>query len=154
MNDTPVEIKPLTEVEGRSLTDMFETDPAAEETGRWFDKFMGEQSDLDIKLRGFSSHAAVAVTRRMQALYSRLMTPDGSYPIDIQIKIICQQLAEGIIVDWRGKDWRMDNAALVYSPANALAVVTRFKPIRARIMTLSGNFDSFRVLEQEAVIKN
>lgn len=154
MTDAPVETKPLTEAAGRTLTDMFETDPAAEETGRWFDKFMGEHADLDVKLRGFSSHAAVAVNRRMSALYSRLMQPDGSYPIDIQVKIICQQLAESIIVDWRGNDWRMDGAALTFSQENALAVVTRFKPIRARIMTLAGNFDSFRVLEQAAIIKN
>lgn len=156
MSDNPDEIKPLTTLEGRSLTDMFEMDPAAEEGGRWFNKFMGEHADLDVKIRSFGSTASVAVARRMQALYSRLMQADGSYPVDIQVKITCQQMAEAVIVDWRGNDWRLDNNSphLTFSQENALIVLTRFKPIRNRIAILANNYDAFRTMDQEATTKN
>jgi hypothetical protein len=157
MSDNPAdEVKPLTEMGGHSLTDMFETDPAAEESGRWFNKFMGEHVDLDVKIRSFGSAASVAVARRMQALYSRLMSADGSYPVDVQVKITCQQMAEAVIVDWRGKDWRMDSKSepMVFSQENALIVLTRFKPIRNRIAVLANNYDAFRTMDEEATTKN
>lgn len=159
MTDTlPEAVAPVVAEEpidlGLSVFDVYETDSAAEETGRWFD-LLGEKGKGEIKLRGFASKPSLAARRRLEATFRRHMGADGSYPIEIMHEMTTRQLAEGIIVDWRGPAWRgKDGVAMPYSPASALDLMTRVPHLRMKIASLAGDLDTFRFKDQEAVTKN
>lgn len=138
-----------------SVFDMFETDTAAEEEGRWFNDYFGDRAKGDIKLRGFTSKQSITVRRRLEALYRRHMKPDGSYPQDVSQKMANQQLAEAIIVDWRGPAFRdKDGVALPYSMASALSLLERMPHFRNRVVASAGDLDGFRVAAQADTEKN
>lgn len=139
---------------GLSIYDMFETDTSAEETGRWFDIF-GERADGWIQLRALSSKLSLSVHRRLAAQFRRQMGADGNYPIDVQMTMLTRQLAEGVIMDWKGKAWRdKSGAPLAYSPANALTVMTDMPHIRTKVVNLAADLDSFRHADKAAAVGN
>lgn len=137
-----------------SVFDVFETDSSAEESGRWFDLF-GDRGDGEIRLRGFTSKASMNTRKRLEAVFRRQQSADGSYSTEVMNVIICQQLADAIIVDWRGKAWReKDGTPLPFSKENALRLVTLSTYLRNRVAALAGDMDSFRYAAQEEITKN
>lgn len=133
--------------------DVFETDRNAEEEGKWFDVF-GDRGDGEIKLRGFASKASINCRRRLEAKYRRNMKTDGNYPQEITQRMIEEQLAEAIIMDWRGKSWKTKEGPLKFSPDAALMILKRAPHLRNKISVLAGDMDAFRTADQEAAIKN
>lgn len=142
-------------VESPSIFDLYETDSTAEEEGRWILNYFGDRAQGDIKLRGFSSKASIACRRRLDTLFRRHARADGTYPMDIANQMANEQLAQAIIVDWRGPAFR-DKAgkAIPFSPAAALEILKKMPHLRNRIAGSAGEMDNFRVAEQAAAEKN
>lgn len=154
MNDTPDTPVDAEADLGLSIYDMFETDTAAEEDGRWFDIF-GERADGWVQLRALSSKVSLSVSRRLSAQFRRQMGADGNYPMDVQLIMLTRQMAEGVIMNWRGTAWRDKNGApLPYSPANALMVMTDMPHIRTKVVNLAADLDSFRHADKAAAVGN
>lgn len=140
--------------EDMCVFDIFETDTSAEEDGRWFDIF-GDKSKGEIKIRSFGSKASLNVRRRLEARYRRQMKGDGTYPVEVMQKIVEEQIAHSIVVDWRGPAWRnRDGSPLPFSPATVLALVQKAPHLRNKIASLAGDMDAFRAADQEAIVKN
>jgi hypothetical protein len=136
-----------------SVFDIFETDTAAEEEGKWFDIF-GDKSKGEIKLRGFACLKSINVRRRLETKYRRLARGDGSYPDDVQKKMMDEQIAEAIIVDWRGPAWRTKEGPIAYSKESALSIIQKATHLRNRVAQIAGDLDRFRHAEQVDAVKN
>lgn len=144
---------PAVEDDTPSVFDIFETDRSAEEDGKWFDIF-GDRGDGEIKIRGFSSKTSVNCRRRLEAKYRKHMKADGSYATDVTQAMIEEQLAEAIIVDWRGRSWKTAEGPLKFSSDAALLILKRAPHLRNKISVLAGDLDAFRTADQDAAIKN
>lgn len=153
----PVAADPLLPAEAgdMSVFDIFETDTSDEENGRWFNNYFGDRAQGDIKLRAFSSKASVAVRRRLEVHYRRHMQADGSYPQDVAQKMVTEQLAQAIVVDWRGKAFRSkDGQAIPFSVDAVRQLMERMPHFRNRIVSSAAEMDNYRTAAQDTIAKN
>jgi len=136
------------------IYDLFETDAAAEEDGRWFENFFGQGIDGAVKLRGLLCNAAVQARQRLDTRYSKYMK-NGVYPREIQEKMHAELLAEAVLVDWRGTVFRdRGGKPIEYSKAAAKVLLSSMKHFRSRITLAANNIDAFRVEATEDAVKN
>ena len=143
MTDEPA--KPL------SIFDICETDTEAEENGRWFTDIFGDGTNVDVKLRRLSSKVSVNARRRIALPFQR-HAKRGELPDNINVKILCRQLAEAVIVDWRGVADK--DGAIEYSADVADMLLTKLPNFRGQILALSMSMDAFRVEDRGDAEKN
>jgi hypothetical protein len=150
MSDTTETVESSTEV--LSIFDLCETDAAAEEEGRWFRDIFNDGSNIDVKLRRLTSRSSMQARRRLEKGYRRHMK-NGVYPDDIAVKILVEQIAEAVLVDWKGI-YDRDKKPMEYSKENALALLTKLPVFRDGVIQMASNLDNFRIEEKEATSKN
>lgn len=144
---------PLQEI--TSIFDLFATDRVSEEDGKWFINYFGEKAEGDIKLRGFSSKASLTVRRRLEAQFRHLLRADGTFPVDVIHKLITTQIAESIVVDWRGPIFKYrDGTDLKCTPETVLKLLTESPRLRDRIAGTAGDMDQFRAAITADAVKN
>jgi hypothetical protein len=150
LEDDILPLNPIT-----SIFDLFHTDRVAEEDGKWFANYFGDKAEGDIRLRGFSSKASMTVRRRLEAQYRHLLRADGQFPIEVIHKIMTAQIAEAIVVDWRGPIFTdRQGTALKCTPDVVLKLLTESPRLRDKIANTAGDMDAFRASNEGAAIKN
>lgn len=140
-----------------SIFDICETDTSAEEDGRWFTDIFGDGTNIDVKLRRLMSSASQTVRRRLDR-GNRKYIKNGVYADDnVAMKVLIEQVAEAVLVGWRGikvRDESGDLVDLAYSKDNAVMLLTKLRHFRETVVIMSQNLDNFRVEERKEVVKN
>lgn len=143
--------------DGVSIFDICETDVNAEEEGRWFTDIFDDGTNIDVKLRRLMSTASVNVRRRLDKGYRKYMKNGVYTDTDIAIRVMNEQIAEAVLIDWRGIKVRDAEGKLVdlpYSKENAMMLLTKLRHFRDSIIMMSQNLDNFRVEDREDTGKN
>lgn len=135
-----------------SIFDICETDAKAEEDGRWFRDIFNDGSNIDVKLRRLTSRASMRARRNLDKGYRKHMK-NGVLPDDLAVKVLIEQLAEAILIDWSGINDR-DLKPIPYSKENAIALLTKLTVFREGVIRMADNLDNFRVEDQETTTKN
>lgn len=141
--DTPEE-KPL------DIFALLSTDEVAEEEGKWFKPFGPKGGDSEIKLRRQTSKFAVQARIKIDQKYAKWANKDGTYPEHIGLKVVCEHIASGLLVDWRGDAFK----GIAFTPDTVLDMVQRLKELRIIILTLTGEMDNFRTETRADTEKN
>lgn len=155
-NDAPEVEEPLTADETPlkplSIFELCETDSDATENGKWFDDMFQPDSGVSVKLRRFSSKKSVNYRARLLLKYKRQGNRKGEFPPEIEERMLIEQMAECIIVDWKGI---LDNEGkeIAYSKEKAL-VLCKMLDFRAPLIQLAVDMDSFRAEERKELEKN
>lgn len=143
------------EIEERKLSifDICETDTVAEENGRWFNDVFEDTSGIDVKLRRMTSKASMEARRRLDKQYRGKMNKKGEYDMDFGMKVLVEQMAEGVIVDWRGI-YDRDGKEIKFSKEKAIELMTKLPTFRDTILINAQELDNFRIEEREDAEKN
>lgn len=125
-----------------SIFDLIETDDNAIENGKWFSDVFKPEDGIKIKLRSLRSQASIKFRAALQAKY-RKYEKKGVFPDNINERMLIEQLAGVIIVDWSGINDR-DGQPIAYSKEAALDLATKLRVFRDNIVMLSMTIDNFQ----------
>lgn len=126
--------------------DRYKTDKSLEEQGVWV--ALGD--GIEIKVARMSSERSQAVRRRLEKPYAKIR---NNLPEDIVEKLIIQQLAEAVLLDWKGVDGE-DGKPLECSIPNKVKVLTEYKDFTNDVITCSAEKETFKAQATEEVAKN
>ncbi len=131
-----------------SIYDIFATSQTAGESGKWFEF----SPTISFKLRRLKSKFSRRARERLEQPYKRMMK-NGELPQDLQEELVDKQIAEAIIVDWKGiTDTK--GQPMPYSKEAAMKLIKALPDLRDEIAGLSMRMDSFRDEETEEIVKN
>lgn len=133
-----------------SIFDLIETDDDAIESGKWFDDVFKPEDGIRIRIRSFMSQASIKFRQGLQTKY-RKYEKKGQFPDNINERMLIEQLAGVIIVDWSGIKDR-DGTEIAYSPEAALALCTKLRLFRDTVTRLAMNSDNYQPETDDAVI--
>lgn len=134
-----------------SIFEQYETDPDAEENGKWFRNI---RPGVSVKLRRATSRFAMETRRKVIARFRKLAR-NGEFSPEVQNQILVHTMAEGIIVDWEGAAFRNpDGTPLPYSKKNAVALLGKVKALRDELTGISVDMDNYRLEAREALAGN
>jgi len=142
-----------------SIFDICETDTAAEEEGRWFLNIYGDKTNIDVKLRRMTSKRSLEARRRLDKGYKKHIK-NGVCPDHVLEKILIEQLAEAVLVDWKGikvpetVDGKRVAVELPYSKEAAKMLLEKLPNFRLAIIMMSQDIDNFRIEDREDTVKN
>lgn len=144
-------IETIDELPPLSIFDLCETDESALENGKWFDDVFKPGDGIRIRIRSFRSQASIKFRQGLQTKY-RKYEKKGVFPDNINERMLIEQLAGVIIVDWSGIKDR-DGAEIPYSAEAALSLCTKLRLFRETITTYAMNVDNYQtdVVVDEAV---
>lgn len=139
------------------IESFFATDADAEENGRWFD--IGPKAK--IKLRSFSSAKSKEVRRKLERPYAAILRTGKNLSDEINEGIAIKQMAEAIIVDWRGLTTTVTDAEgnvsqvdNPYSQGACLELLNASSKFRDFIAQVVINDDSFKPEDRDDGVKN
>jgi hypothetical protein len=129
------------------LKKQFETDQKAEERGVWRD--VGEGARLKIARKGNPRYRRVfrEKTRGMEQQMRLSVIPD-----DVADQIICEAMAEAILLDWDGIDDAGES--IEYSRGAALKFLLKYPDFRDLVDGLSEQIDAYRTDNLASTEKN
>lgn len=145
--ETEDEVRPL------SIFDICETDTDAEENGRWFNDIFENETGIDIKLRRMTSKKSIQARRRLDRVYKGKMNKKGEYDEETGLNILVEQMAEGVLADWRGV-YDRDGTAIPYSKEKALELMRKLPALRDACLIAAQDIDNFRIQDAEDAEKN
>lgn len=126
----------------------YATDEAAEQDGKWFDL----STTTKIKLRSYTSQKSRDVRRHLDKPYDGIRRVGGIVPDDVQEKLLIQQMAKAIIVDWKGLT--ENKIEVPFSAAKAEELLTKYPKFRNQLAAIVANESSFDAEKLEASEKN
>jgi hypothetical protein len=145
LQDAAPELKPL------SIFDICETDDEASENGKWFKDIFFPDDGVEIKLRRFSSQKSVNYRTLLLKKYARHAKND-QFPPEIDQRMMIEQLAAAIIVDWKGIRDR-EGKEIPYSQPAALQLC-KMLDFRAPLIQRAMSMDGFRTEQRKEVEGN
>lgn len=145
--DVEEDVKPL------SIFDICETDVDAEENGRWFKDLFGDGTNIEVKLRRMTSKKSIQVRRRLDKQYRSKQNKRGEYDEEFGMRVVVEQIAEAIIVDWANVIGR-DGKPLECTPENKLMLLTKLPAFRDAVIIYSNELENFRIENAEEAEKN
>lgn len=124
----------------------YKTDRKLEEEGQWVE--FGD--DISVKVARLNSERSQAVRRKLEKPYSKIR---GSIPEDIAEEILTKQVAEAILLDWKGvTDESGKEIECTYE--NRYKMLKEFKDFRFDVVTCSVEAETFKGKQIEEVTKN
>lgn len=138
--------------EDRSIFEMFETDLAAEENGRWMDI----APNVSFKLRRFGAVKSVQARDRAEKIVRKNSgRREGELTAAQNLEISTVQLAKGILVDWSGTGLREnDGTPIAFSEEAAYLVCKRLPHVTIAALALSLDMENYRIEETKETVKN
>lgn len=131
----------LAPLEPLSIFDLCETDDALSEDGKWFSDIFAPGDGISIKLRRMTSRRSVNYRTVLMKKYQRYQKK-GEFPPEIDERMMIEQLAEVIIVDWKGIRGR-DGKEIPYTKQMAVQLC-KMSDFRLPLIQLAAAGDSFR----------
>ena len=135
--ETIEELPPL------NIFDLCETDDDSLENGKWFEDVFTAGDGIRIRIRSFRSAASVKYRQGLQTKY-RKFEKKGVFPDHINERMLIEQLAGVIIVDWAGIKDR-DGVEIPYSKEAALRLCEKLRLFREVVTSYAMNVDNYRV---------
>lgn len=149
-----------------NLAKQFKTDETREEQGIWVD-FEG---GVSIRIRRLSSQASIDARTEASKPYTTQIRR-GALPDDVAEKIAIQQLARGVIADWKGITKRVEDADgnpikgedgkvqwedVPYSVDAAVTILSDpdLEEFRGEIFQISMNRDAYKSQDDEEALGN
>lgn len=129
------------------ITD-YATDPLAEQDGKWFDI----STDMRVQLRSYSSQKSKEVRKILDKPYDGIRRAGGVIPDDIQEKLLIQQMARAIIVNWTGLT--ENKVEVPFSVAKAEELLTKYPKFRNQLAMIVANESSFDAEKLDESVKN
>lgn len=129
-----------------NFVDRYKTDKNLEENGQWVD--LGE--GVEIKIARLNSERSQAVRRRLEKPYSKMR---GEIPAQIQEDILTKQVAEAVLLDWKGVELEVGKP-LDPTLENKIKVLTEFKDFRQDVVFVSMEAETFKTAKAEEATKN
>ncbi len=136
-----------------SLYHVLSTDKNDEENGKWFNDILGEGSGVNIKLRRLTAKAVERTRQRVLLENRKYQGKDGKYPDEVDVRMLCEYLAESVIVDWAGMVDE-NEVEVPYTYEAAYKFCTDLQEFRRIVLALSGNMDAFRAEARKEVVGN
>lgn len=139
-----------------SIFDALEADSDAVENGKWFsgDEIWGPKlGHVRIKLRRMTSKASQKVRRDLELKYAKYQDNKGGYPEEIDQRMLNEQMAHAIIVDWKNiidKDGKL----IPYSREAAYMLCQKLPDFRGPLVAKAIAVDNFRNEEQQKLEGN
>jgi hypothetical protein len=127
--------------------DRYKTDRKLEEEGVWVDFGDG----VEVKLRRLNSAKSKEVRRKLEKPYEKQYRNGREYPDSLQETLMNKQLAEAIVVDWKGipelneQGEPIEGKDMVCTPDNVIRMVSQFPDFREEITTASLERATFQV---------
>jgi hypothetical protein len=135
-----------------SIFDLLETDTSDEENGKWFTDILGDGTNIDLKLRRFQSRHAIKTRETLSKPYLVGHKKKTPLPEQVLEHILNAQIAQSILVDWRGVNSK--DGPIPFSAEVALPIVKRLTEFRAKIIELALGRDGYLMSNREEVEKN
>lgn len=132
--------------------DRYNTDKGLEEEGVWVDYGEG----LQVKIRRLNSKASRDCRRKLEKPYAAQFR-QREMPDSLQEKLLNQQVAKAIVVDWKGvPNPDKPDQMLDCTEENILKVIEdeRFKDFRDDILTASMERTTFEKEQRKVAEKN
>lgn len=136
-----------------SIYELLETDTDAEQNGRWFKNLFARAPQIELKLRRFTSRKSIEARMKLASKYKRFQKADGAFDEEIANLLICEQLADGVIVDWKGIFDR-DGQPIEFSPVVARKLLSDLPEFRDVVVAMAYTMDNFRAVEREEIAGN
>lgn len=137
------------DVMSKNLYARFQTDKVLEENGVWVDFGDG----LEVKVARFNSARSKEVRRRLEKPFKGVFRSGQDLPEDKSTDILVKQMAEAIILDWKGV-LGPDGKVLEPTLENKIKVLTDLPDFREVIATAALESATFKTLEDEEAGKN
>ena len=135
-----------------SIFDIAETDTEAEESGKWFNDIFENGTNVNVKLRRFTSKTSIKVRQKLEAPYRRKLK-SGKLPDEVNAQLMIDQLAEGVIVDWAGVRDR-DGKDIPYTVDTAKAILGKLPDLVRILGAITIQMDNFRMSKREDIAGN
>lgn len=128
------------------FVDRYKTDKDLEENGQWVDFGDG----VLVKVARLNSERSQAVRRKLEKPYSKIR---GSIPEDISEEILTKQVAEAVLLDWKGvTDENGKELECTYE--NRYKVLKEYKDFRFDVVTCAVEAETFKNKQVEEATKN
>lgn len=137
-----------------SLYHVLATDKNDEENGKWFNDILGEDTGINIKLRRLTAKVVERTRQRIMLANRKFQDKAGKYPEDVDLRMVCEYLAESVIVDWAGMVDQDGETEVPYSYEAALKFCTDLPEFRRIVLALAGNMEAFRAEAREEIAGN
>lgn len=136
-----------------SIYTIAKTDADSEENGKWFDDIFEEGSGISLKLRRMTSQAYIKVLNRLMQENRKLMVK-GKFPKDVDMRLLVESMAEGIIVDWKGIVVEEGGEEIPYSKDAAIKLMTELPDLKSTVRNLAQSMAAFRAETKEEIAGN
>jgi len=106
-----------------------------------------------VKMRSTGSDKAQKVRERLYEPYSGFR----EIPDDISLRLTCDWIAQGLVVEWIGDDWTLDGKSLDTADQKAMSKALqdkRLKPLRDKLFGFAINEKNFRDRQEAEAEKN
>lgn len=133
-----------------TFLERYQTNKHLEEDGVWVDYADG----LEVKIRRMNSTKSREIRRKLEKPYTKGFRGQDM-PDSLQEELLNKQLAEAIVVDWKGvPDPKDVTKMLPCTPENVLMMVTEYPDFRDDILAASMERATFQIEERKAAEKN
>lgn len=124
----------------------YKTDRNLEENGQWVELGDG----LEIKVARISSERSKAVRHRLEKPYAKMR---GEIPTSIQEQILIKQIAEAVLLDWKGVT--DDEGKAIECTLDAkIKMLTEFKDFLQDVVMVAMEAETFKAQKIEEASKN
>lgn len=124
----------------------YKTDRNLEENGQWVELGDG----LEIKVARISSERSKAVRHRLEKPYAKMR---GEIPTSIQEQILIKQIAEAVLLDWKGVTDEEGKAVECTLDAK-IKMLTEFKDFLQDVVMVAMEAETFKAQKIEEASKN
>lgn len=121
-----------------NIAALYSFDKNAFEDGTWVDLGHG----ISVKVRSPQSAHSKAIRKKLEAPYAALTRGGKDLPEDISEKILIQQMAQSLIVDWKGVE--DDNGPIPATPENIARVLTQLQFFREDVASVIAQRDTYK----------
>jgi hypothetical protein len=131
-----------------NLSDLYSFDKAAFEDGTWVDIGHG----ISVKVRSPQSAHSKAVRKKLEAPYAALTRGGKELPDDIAENILIKQMAQSLIIDWKGVE---DNdQPIPATPETIEAQLRKYQFFREDVASVIAQRDTYKARVDEEDVGN
>jgi hypothetical protein len=131
------------------LSEIYTFDKVSFEDGTWVTIGNG----ISVKLRSPQSAHSKATRKKLEAPFASLTRGGRELPDDIAENLLIQQMAQSLIIDWRGVDGE-DGEPVIATPTTIEAALRTYQFFRDDVGSILASRDTYKNRVAETDLKN